>query len=134
MRLPISNYEPSAEKAISRVTVDFASIAAATTGCINQVISSRWTAGTKSSALYVERDVDMDDTARFAASLSPGELEEPRCPRCWHKGLVKDLGKPPGKFQLEDMLMAMKMSEFEEVHGFMGSPEWFEEDIAHGNF
>jgi hypothetical protein len=67
-------------------------------------------------------------------TLSPSELEEPRCSRCRHKGLVKDLGKPPRKFELEDMLMAMKLSNFEEVNGFIGSPEWFEEDIAHGNF
>lgn len=64
-------------------------------------------------------------------ALPPDELED-RCPRSGH--LVKDLGKPPGKFQIEDMLMAMKMSEFEDINGFVGSPEWFEEDIAHGNF
>ncbi|CAG8368150.1 unnamed protein product [Penicillium salamii] len=63
------------------------------------------------------------------------ELED-RCPQCWLKAgdFAIDLGKPPGEFQLEDMLMAMKMSEFESDYGFTGSPEWFEEDIAHGNF
>ncbi|KZN84836.1 hypothetical protein EN45_089950 [Penicillium chrysogenum] len=106
MRLPISNYEPGAEKATSRVAVDFASIADAATGCINQGISSWWVARKKSSALFVERDVDMDDTAPIAACAS----------------------------LIEDMLMAMKMSEFEDINGFIGSPEWFEEDIAHGNF
>lgn len=64
-------------------------------------------------------------------TFPPDGLED-RCPRSGH--LVKDLGKPPGKFQIEDMLMAMKMSEFEDINGFIGSPEWFEEDIAHGNF
>ncbi|CDM34358.1 unnamed protein product [Penicillium roqueforti FM164] len=43
--------------------------------------------------------------------LSPSELEESRCPRCRHKDLFTDLGKPPGKSQPEDKLMAMKMSE-----------------------
>lgn len=66
--------------------------------------------------------------------LSPSELGERRCPRCWRQGVVKNLGKPPREFHLEDMLMAMKMRDFEDAYGFVGSREWFEEDIAHGNF
>lgn len=79
MRLPISNYEPGAEKATSRMTVDFASIADAATGCINQVIPSWWVARKNSSALFVERDVDMDDTAPIAACASLVRQSNPRC-------------------------------------------------------
>ncbi|KAJ6103761.1 hypothetical protein N7486_003983 [Penicillium sp. IBT 16267x] len=70
MHLPTSNCELGAEKATSRATVDFASIAAAATGCIHQANSSRWMGGRRSSALYVERDVDMDGTTRIAAYAS----------------------------------------------------------------
>lgn len=67
-------------------------------------------------------------------TLIISQLEERRCPRCWRQGVVKTLGKPPREFHLEDMLMVMKMSVFEDAYGFISSPEWFEEDIAHGNF
>lgn len=66
--------------------------------------------------------------------LSSRDLEEDRCRLCWYSAPVRVLGQPPGGFQPEDMLMAMKISEFEADYGFTASPEWFEEDIAHGNF
>lgn len=34
----------------------------------------------------------------------------------------------------QDLFLSWKMAEFQEHHGMMASPEWYEEDIAHGNF
>ncbi|CAG8363187.1 unnamed protein product [Penicillium salamii] len=45
-------------------------------------------------------------------ALPPRELQEDRCPRFRDKGLFRDLGKPLGEFQPDDMLMAIKMSDW----------------------
>jgi hypothetical protein len=42
--------------------------------------------------------------------------------------------EPDISMGLERLMLSIKMAEFEEDFGMMASPEWFEEDIAHGNF
>jgi hypothetical protein len=42
--------------------------------------------------------------------------------------------EPPSPFDYADFLPAWKMADYEDDTGLVASPEWFEEDIAHGNF
>lgn len=35
---------------------------------------------------------------------------------------------------LQNLLLSFEMADFQEDFEMMASPEWYEEDIAHGNF
>jgi hypothetical protein len=64
---------------------------------------------------------------------------ERNCPRCSRP--YTELGEPEPECDdtklttaLENLPLLLKMAEFQEDFGMMASPEWYEEDIAKGNF
>ncbi|KAB8212890.1 hypothetical protein BDV33DRAFT_197193 [Aspergillus novoparasiticus] len=65
--------------------------------------------------------------------------EDSRCPNCLEHRL-KYLGDPeptPGasvEYMLLHLPLSLKMAEYKEYYGMIASPEWFEGDIAKGNF
>lgn len=65
---------------------------------------------------------------------------ENNCPRCSRSFTHLWNSKKPTSNNAvtfstpEDLFLTWKMVEFQEESGMMASPEWYEEDIAHGNF
>lgn len=67
-------------------------------------------------------------------AISPGQ-----CPRCLRP--YANLGESEPERDdtklltaLQNLPLCLKMAEFQEDFGMMASPEWYEEDIAKGNF
>lgn len=67
------------------------------------------------------------------------DLSDRKCPRCSRPYTI--LGRATQECNgaeqmtvLQNLPLVLKMAEFKEDFGMMASPEWYEEDIAKGNF
>lgn len=72
-------------------------------------------------------------------TITEPDLVDRKCPRCSRP--YTDLGQATQEFNdaklmtvLQNLPLTLKMAEFQEDFGMMASPEWYEEDIAKGNF
>lgn len=64
---------------------------------------------------------------------------ERNCPRCSTPYTHLEASEPECDdtkliSMLQNLPWSLKMTGFQENFGMMASPEWYEEDIAHGNF